>query len=110
MVAEDRAITGGRMNNPNEESRPEIVAICVEFLSQCEMTKKPQNRGPLFLTTYGLKHILESWCDVYVNEFECVIALMETGFSLHWSGHGVTFTTNVCQKSVKRVLDKGKRS
>ena len=88
------------------EPRPSHVAICVEFLSQCEATKKPVKT----YTTYGLKHVIEEWAGEYIHETECVIALMDCGFSLHWCGHGITFSTNIDVKSIKRVEAQGRRS
>jgi hypothetical protein len=81
------------------EPRATHIALCVEFLSQCEATKKPVRT----YTTYGLKHVIEAWAGDYITEAECVAALMDCAFSLHWCGHGVTFLTNVDAKSVVRV-------
>ena len=82
------------------EIRPSHVAICVEFLRQCNQTQKVVKPYP---TTYGLKHEIEDWAGDYVTEDECVAALMDCGFSLHWCGHGITFETNVDPKSIERM-------
>lgn len=88
------------------EPQPHCVALCVEFLSQCEATKKPPKHG----TTYGLKHVIEEWAGEYIHEMELVIALMDCGFSLHWCGHGITFRTNIDPKSVERASQQRRKS
>jgi hypothetical protein len=83
----------------DDKPRASHIAICVEFLSQCE----PANRPVKTYTTYGLKHVIEDWAGEYISELECVAALAECWFSLHWCGYGVTFLTDVDAKSIKRV-------
>jgi hypothetical protein len=68
------------------------------------MTTKPVKT----YTTYGLKHAIEQWAGDYVHEQECVLALMESGFTLHHL-HADTYLTNVDAKSVRRVKDQGRR-
>jgi len=90
------------MNETPLEPRASHVALCVEFLSQCEPTSRATS-GSVFLGTYGLKHIIERWAGDYILEQECVLAARQLGLVLVelWSegSYGVGLT----QKSVARM-------
>lgn len=82
--------------------RPSHVAICVEFLEQCEPAKRMVKR----YTTYNLKHAIERWAGDYILEIECVAALLDCGFFVKSHFYGktdFTFYTNIDLKTIRRV-------
>jgi hypothetical protein len=82
--------------------RRKHIAICVEFLSQCVRTDSPAY-GPVFRSSYKLKHIIERWAGDYIHERECILAAKQLGLVLipeYSEQYKGSYALGVTQKSV----------